>query len=566
MLDLSVFGRFALALCILGMARAETPVILISIDTLRADRLSCYGYRKIQTPHLDSFADQGTLFTAIDTQVPLTLPAHTALFTSMYPWSSGVEENAERVPQGLVTLASVLQARGYKTAAFIGSAMLARRLGLDRGFDFYDSPFEGLWKEGNPYQARARRDAALVTRAAGQWLAANRGQPVFAFLHLFDLHTPYALSGYDAELAYIDQVMRDGWWDRSLVILLSDHGEGLEEHGEWAHGYFVYESTLHVPLILHWPSGASAHPGRVAQPGGLIDVAPTILGFLHVPVPPSFQGANLLDDAERTVCSESVYARDAFRWAALRSARVGAYKYIEAPKPELYNLERDPGERVNLIRSNTAKAQELRVRLNRLLARYAAQRAASEADTSRQRTAELASLGYLAGGPRAALDESGPDPKDRLPEFQLFEKALEAMSGERFETAAALLHRVLEMDSRNTLARYYLGETRLRAGRTDDAIRDWEMALAQDGGYTPAAEAIGEVRLARQEFAKARPYFDRVLAVNPNDTAAQFGLGVADARLGDRAGALQHLQAACKLTPDSPSCQRELGAVSGQTK
>jgi choline-sulfatase len=572
---LKLLHRFAIVLGMTAAARAQTPVIVISIDTLRADHLSCYGYRKIHTPNIDSFAENGTIFTAVDSQIPLTLPSHTALFTSLYPFSTRIEENAERVPPSAVTLASVLRARGYKTAAFIGSSMLEQRLGLDQGFDVYDSPFQAASpsEPENPYQVRVRRDGALVIRSAGQWLAANREQPVFAFVHLFDLHTPYRLSSYDAELAYADQLLgrfkqaliRDQLWDKALVILLADHGEGLEEHGESTHGYFIYESTLHVPLILHWPSGSPAQPSHVTTPGGLIDVAPTILDFLHMAMPPSFQGASLLENTDRIVVSESLYASDAFRWAALRSARSGAYKYIEAPHPELYNLEQDPGEKINLVHKNTAKAQELRAQLNRLLTRYASQGTAPVRDTSTDTASKLGSLGYLSGGP-AAIHESGPDPKDRLPEYRLYEKALAALYGQRFETAVSLFHQILQMDSRNTLARYYLGETHLRAGQATAAIRDWETALEQDHGYTPAAQAIGEFWMARKEYAKALPYFDRVLAVSPNDYAAQFHLGVADARLGNRPEAIEHLRAASKLIPDSAECERELNALGEKIK
>ncbi|HML16457.1 MAG TPA: sulfatase-like hydrolase/transferase [Bryobacteraceae bacterium] len=569
MLHRLLLHRLFWILWIAAAARAQTPVILISIDTLRADHLGGYGYRKIRTPNIDSFA--GTIFTAIDSQIPLTLPAHTVLFTSTYPFATRVEENAERVPPSVVTLASVLHSHGYQTAAFIGSSMLDRRLGLDQGFDFYDSPFQSApsSEPENPYQVRVRRDGALVIRSAEQWLAAHRGQPVFAFVHLFDLHTPYRLSGYDAEVAYADQLLgrfkqalvRDQWWDKSLVIVLSDHGEGLEEHGESTHGYFIYESTLHVPLIVHWPAGAPTEPRQVNEPGGLIDVAPTILDFLHVPAPPSFQGASLLAGSDRVVFSESLYTADAFRWAPLRSVRAGAFKLIEAPHPELYNLDQDPGERVNLIRKNTAKAQELRVQLNRLITRFAYQGAPAPArDQSKETASKLGSLGYLAAGP-SALNESGPDPKDRLPEYRLYETALAALYSQRLETAVSLFHKILEMDSHNTLARYYLGETQLRAGRAGDAIREWETALNEDRGYTPAAQAIGEFWMARKEYAKARPYFDRVLAGNPNDYAAQFQLGVAEARLGNRVEAIEHLRAACKLIPDSAECERELNAL-----
>src|ERR1700678_4058625 len=228
------------ALAFTGTARAGTPVILISVDTLRADRVGAYGYKGARTPNIDALAHNGTLFAQAGSQIPLTLPSHTSLFTSNYPFETGVEENGERVPSAAVTLASVLQAHGYKTAAFIGSCLLNRGMGLSRGFDFYDSPFSlqsGLAE--NPYALRVRRDGALVVRAARQWLDANRGQTVFAFIHFFDLHTPYSAPGaagrtgtaaYDAELEYVDQVIgrlrqaleQGGWWGRAPVILLVD--------------------------------------------------------------------------------------------------------------------------------------------------------------------------------------------------------------------------------------------------------------------------------------------------------------------------------------------------------
>ena len=412
---------------------APTSLILVSIDTLRADHLSAYGYTRIHTPHIDSFAQGGTLFTQAEAQVPLTLPSHTSLFTSTYPFQNQVEENGERVPAGVATLASVLRSRGYKTAAFIGSEFLDRRFGLDQGFDDYDSPF-GV-ESGRveyPRSMSLRRDGALVARAARQWLDAHRGQTVFVFVHLFDLHTPYTLapelarqegiSRYDAQLEYVDQVMgrfqrdlmQSGWWDKSLVVLFGDHGEGLGDHQETDHGYYIYESTLHVPLIVHWPhngetekskletgnwklgignsarfsstdfrvlpfndqaaetrsvtrvssfqfpvSSFNRYPQRAVTPVGLIDVAPTILDFLRVPAPASFEGVSRLGALKpgesappRPVYSESLYAHDAFRWAPLRALRVGKYKYIQAPKAELYDLDADPHELVNLLHKN----------------------------------------------------------------------------------------------------------------------------------------------------------------------------------------------------------------------
>jgi choline-sulfatase len=534
----------------LALAEPTTPVILISIDTLRADRLSAYGYRRIRTPHIDSFGQQGTIFTNIEAQIPLTLPSHTSLFTSTYPFENQIEENAERVPAAAVTLASVLRSQGYKTAAFIGSVFLESEMGLDQGFEVYDSPFHfeafspisgsmffgGMGR--NPLSVRDRRDGALVLGAARRWLAANRGRPAFVFVHLFDLHKPYIRVGYDPELAYTDQLVGafqqalidGGWWQRALVVVLSDHGESLGDHGEDSHGYFIYESTLRVPLIIHWPTGAPGRAARDSQPGGLMDVAPSILDFLHVPAPSSFEGRSLLAaNGARPIYSESVYAHDAFGWAPLRGLREGAYKYIEAPRPELYNLGADPRELTNLFGKDSAKALAMRGDLRKLLAARAPKQPVSPATVSPRTRALLASLGYLSGGPRTA--NSGADPKDHLPEYRLYENAQLALYNRRLDQAAAILRQLLAGDPHNTLARRDLG-----------------------GTYV-------EQRL----YDKARACFEQVVAAAPDDYMAQFELGVADKQLGLYPEALVHLQAACKVAPEAEQCRRELESLKKQS-
>jgi arylsulfatase A-like enzyme/thioredoxin-like negative regulator of GroEL len=564
-------------------------VILISIDTLRAGHLGVYGYRKIPTPNIDAFARHGTVFESIDSQLPLTLPSHTTLFTSTYPFEHGVEENGQRVPAGAVTLASVLRSHGYKTAAFVGSVLMDRSLGLDRGFDFYDSPFRASSEEsGNPYAVGVRRDGALVLRAARQWLGENRNQPVFAFIHLYDLHAPYSqapsrgglpnAAGYDAQLAYVDRLlgqfqqalMQGGWWERSLVVLLSDHGESLGDHGESGHGYFMYQSTLLVPLIVHWPGGVSTYADRAGQPGGLIDVAPTILDFLKLPAPATFHGASLLaaartpKDDGRAVYSESLYPHDAFHWAPLRGIRVGGYQYIDAPKPELYYLPGDPAELHNVIAQNAEMARTLRGRLASLLAQYAARRPASTGDASPQSRRTLESLGYVGRGPDAA--GSGADPKDRLAEYNLYEKALAAMYSGDPSAAVADFQQLLARDPHNSLARYYLGDAYVRARQPESAIREWTSALRFDPTYVPAAEALGALWIGRQDYAKAREAFQKALAIAPGDAVALLGLGTAEEHLGLLPDALQHLESACKAMPDSASCNRELQAVKEKMK
>ncbi|MFZ0964390.1 MAG: sulfatase-like hydrolase/transferase [Terriglobia bacterium] len=590
------------------------PVILISIDTLRADHLSAYGYSKIHTPHIDSFAAGGTLFTQAEAQVPLTLPSHTSLFTSTYPFENRVEENGERVPAGVVTLASVLQSHGYKTAAFIGSEFLDQRYGLDQGFDDYDSPFgPETGSVENPLTASFRRDGALVLRAARQWLDAHRGRPVFVFVHLFDLHTPYTLppqvarqkgiSRYDAQLEYVDQVMgslqqqliQTGWWGKSLVVVFGDHGEGLGDHQETDHGYYIYESTLHVPLIIHWPRTiehrnskletgnstrvssfdfpVSPFRNRVETPVGLIDVAPTILDYLRVPAPASFEGQSQLgalkageSEGPRAVYSESLYAHDAFHWSPLRALRVGEYKYIQAPKAELYDLDADPRELVNLIHKNAAMAAELQNELAQVLTRYAPSQPSTPAALSPETLAQLESLGYLAAQPRS--DAVGarhgvslpPDPKDRFAEFDLYQNTFIAFMSGHTDAALRNFRWILKSDPQNTLARFHLGECYLQLKKPQDALREWITTLKLDPQYAPAAESIGQYWLTQGDYAKARLRFLQVLALTPESYSGHFQLAIADEHLGLLPDARRHLEAACKIAPHDENCARELKA------
>ena len=529
-------------------------MIVISIDTLRADHVSAYGYRLIATPNIDSFAAGGTVFQNIACQTPLTLPSHTALFTSSYPFENGIQENAEQLAPGALTLAAVLKSHGYKTAAFIGSVFLERQMGLDQGFETYDSPFNfeafsplsgEMFFGGteNPLLVRDRRDGALVVGAALRWLAANRNQAVFVFIHLFDLHTPYTIperkgvSRYDAQLEYVDGLIgrlkkalgAQGWWDQSLTIVLSDHGEGLNDHGETSHGYFLYQTTLHVPLIIHWPATAPAQPPTSQPAAGLIDVAPTIVDFLHLPVPASFEGKSLLGPHTDEVYSETLYTRDSFGWAALRSLRSGAFKYIDAPHPELYNLEKDPTETHNIIAGIPAQARTLRTKLVELVARYPPSNRPPAPAINPQTQRLLTSLGYLGRGPRSRLAGAAQDPKDRLPEYHLYEQSMDAISNHRLNEAAALLQKILAGDAANILAR-----------------RD-----------------LGSCYLDLHLYAKARETLQPLAAAIPDDYVSQFGLGLADKHLGLTAEARAHVEAACRVAPQAAQCRRELDTLKG---
>ncbi len=529
----------------------QTPVILISIDTLRADHLSSYGYTRIHTPNIDSLADHGTLFTQADCQIPFTFPSHASMMTSTYPFENQVEENAVALPPGAVTLASVLHSHGYKTAAFIGTVFMEKEMGLDQGFEFYDSPFHydafspmsgsmflGA-PQGSANAGKDRRDGALVVRSARQWLAANSTQPVFAFIHFFDLHKPYT-DGYDGRLAYVDRMIgllkqtlvQTGLWDKALIILVADHGESLGDHGESSHGYFIYESTLHVPLIVHWPAGSDNHPARTTNSVGLIDVAPTVLDFLHLPIPSSFEGNSLLGSRSALpVYGESLHAHDAFGWAPLRSLRAGFYKYVDAPRPELYDLQADPHELVNLYVKGSPKAVDLRNQLVKLLARYQPKKPAPSQDASPGARALLNSLGYLSAGPHGpGPSGSTADPKDRLPEFRMYEDAQLLLYHRKMTEAIATLKQLLVRDPHNTMARRDLGSAYTETG----------------------------------QFAPARAAFQQVLAVAPEDYMANYEIGLVEGRLGFLKEAREHLETACRIAPESQQSRRELDIVKGK--
>jgi len=567
-LPLTLLAAAVVALASCGAANAQTPVILISIDTLRADHLSCYGYRRVNTPHIDSLARGGTLFSQIDSQIPLTLPSHASLLTSTYPAGNKIEENGALVPPGAVTLASVLKSHGYRTAAFIGSIALDRRYGLDQGFETYDSPFESTAGIENPYSARLTRDATLVFRSARRWIETNQNHPFFAFLHLYDLHLPYrlpgystikpSLAGYDAELAYVDTALgrfldslaHDGLWKKAVVVLLSDHGESLGEHGESGHGYFVYESTIHVPLLVHWPADSrGVRPERVEEPGGLIDVAPTILDVLRIATPRSFRGKSLFAGA-RPVLSESVYARDAFGWAALQCIRTGEKKYIQAPHPELYDLASDPHELRNMSTAHADEALKMKQHLAAVLPAGGAQPARPSSGQQ-----ALRSLGYIAGSGGAAGAHSNFDPKDRIREFESYTRAVGLMYTGHAREALPLLKTILASDPHNDAIRVDLGHADLDVGRPTEALREWEWILARDPRFTPASEAIGFYWMEKLDFARAEAAFERTLRVSPRDYEANFAIAIVDDKLGRTAEAAQHRRVLCEIAPSTPGCR-----------
>jgi arylsulfatase A-like enzyme/Tfp pilus assembly protein PilF len=555
-----------------GLVFAVQParsVVLISVDTLRADHLGCYGYRKVPTPHIDRLAQEGIVFSQVDSPVPMTLPAHTSLMSSTYPFVHGVEENGQRVSSGVATLATVLQARGYRTGAFIGGYVLDARFGLNRGFDVYDSPFH-LRPDPGEEPPEIKRLGEAVLGAADHWIAAGAGKPFFAFIHLYDAHQPYSHGSYDGEIAYVDKALGSfeqslasrGLFGNTLVVLTSDHGESLGEHGEETHGYFIYQSTLRVPLIFRWPASAGLSPARIATAVSLLDVAPALLEWLGIPAPPQFQGHSLLrllgprSGGGDPVYAESMYARDHLGCSSLRSIRLGRYKFIEAPRPELYDLASDPGEKENRYDRDRSKASELRTRL---LSISNGERRPAEKPASPAVVAPLRSLGYLGGAPSRPF--SGADPKDRLALYQRYGRAVQLANTRRLPEAIREFQKVLEEDGHNVLARFYLAVCYYRSGRLDDAVKALDATRAMSPDHLPAEELLATIWLLKKDYARARQQFTHVMAIAPQNYAAHYNLGVLARREGRADEAAREWQAAARADPSSAQPHTALASL-----
>ena len=599
------------------VAEEKPSIILISIDTLRADHLSCYGYGRVETPHLDAFTQGGTLFSAANSQVPLTLPSHLTLLTSTYPFFNGVEDNGETVPPNTVTVATLFKSRGYRTGAFVGGFPLDRRFGLALGFDVYDSTFNEVPEIGSD---EIKRLGAEVVAAANKWLDANSNSPLFLFLHLYDMHEPYNLpasygarfgTGYDAELRYVDEQIGVFWdslrrhnlLERSLVILTSDHGESLGEHGETTHGYFIYQSTLWVPLIVHWPAGSGSFPAKIDEPVGLMDVAPTILQIAGLPQPAGSQGRSLMElwrsgapKTTRDVYSENLSLHKQFGCSPLRALRTGRYKYIDAPKPELYDLATDPGETRNLYAQQRSLALASKQKLAVLRARYQGRRPLRQSPLDPQSVARLRSLGYAAGSSEQSDSSAGGvDPKDRIGEAEDYLRAIALISNGRREEAHDLLKRALSkcpelLDARmllgltdqglgrhneaagefeqmikadplNAQAHFHLGQSLMEMGRPDQAERELGAALAVEPYYAPAEDLLGSIAMQKSDYDRARERFEHVLAFAPGDYAAHYNLGKLAALQGQSDEAEQHLRMAMALDPVNPEPHNALGSL-----
>ena len=573
-----------------GLEAAVKPqpsVVFITIDTLRADHLGCYGYKQIRTPNIDALAGESFRFERAYTPVPVTLPAHTAIFTGTYPTLSGMHDfSGNKLNPKQPTLASVLKQQGYATGAVLGSAVLDSRFGLNQGFDFYYDHFDfNRLQESNLEEME--RPGNVVTDVALEWLGKNVKNKFFLWMHLYDPHYPYRPPApyseqykdrlYDGEIAFADaQVGRliaylkaKGLYRNTLIVLSGDHGESLGEHGEKTHGFFIYNATLHIPVLIHLPGATTAR--TVSQLICLPDLMPTVLRILNIDVPPGVQGRNLMPLlAAKKENSASLYAetflpRLHFNWSELRSVETEKYQFIEAPKPELYDLAADPGETHNLYGDKKAVAEELHGRLSALIRQYSKdQELAEKTGLDPALMERLKSLGYagFSGGSNSTTpDNSLPDPKDRIQAYELISDAIAESQHGDYQNSTEKLTAALKTDPSSVPVHYLLGLNYYRLREFPKAIAEFQRVLQLSPDYELAAYQLGLAYARTGEFDQAIQMLKRTLELDGTNFSAAYNLGAAYLKKEMIPEAIASFRQSTEIYPEYAAGHRAVGEL-----
>ncbi|MGC1788606.1 MAG: sulfatase-like hydrolase/transferase [Terriglobales bacterium] len=592
-------------------------VILITIDTVRADHVGCYGAQMVKTPTLDALAHDGVVFERAISQVPLTWPSHAVILTGTYPFQNGVQDfTGQPLAQQFRTVAQTFQQVGYATGAVISAFVLDRSWGLARGFDFYDDAFSAKTFE--------KKEPSLVDRPAGEsvahaiaWLKKTPRRPFFLWLHLYDPHSPYespepyraeyGSHPYDGAIAYADHELGNliAWlkqnhlYDSSLIVALSDHGESLGEHGEDEHGFFVYNATVHIPLIVKPPAGSGISAGRRREPVETTAVAPTLLELAGVKRAPKnsapksedsiyaqFQSPAVLDNssfgktrsdknqgrtetANNPAYSETFYPFSSFGWSPLHALESERFHFIEAPKPELYDLEADPGETHNIAAEQPATVAVFQEKLRTLLADNPFTRQAGSAgNLSPDAQDKLRALGYFGfRGPVSAesLKQGLADPKDKLWEFNAFLKATDDFQRHEDDQAEALLHEVQQKDPRIYVIPFMLGESYLRQQNWDVAAEQLQRCLTLNPDFDHAMTGLARALAKLGRADEAKSWLHKALQINLENYRAWYELGLLDQKT-DPAAALAAYQKSIAIQPNFSPGQRETALAFFQQK
>lgn len=549
-------------------AAARPNVLLITLDTTRADRMGFLGSTRGLTPALDAFAKRATVFTRAYSQAPITTVSHATILTGTFPPFHRVIDFGLPLPADVPYLPQLFHDAGYRTAAFVGSLVLDPRNGtapgFDRGFDVYDAGFRRRRPGEDRYQTVERRGDEVASRAR-HWLGSSTGQPAFTWVHLFDPHDPYdppaalrqrfAAAPYDGEIAAVDRLagqLIDAAGPDAIVAVAADHGEALGDHGEASHGMFLYDAELHVPLLVRLPNGRGAGL-RVAARVRLADLAPTLLEAAGIATPRAMQGQSLARaSADRPAYAETEYPRRAFGWSPLTAWRADRFLYVQAPKPELYDLVADPNATRNIAAGRARVVDGMQKELDDFV-RNSTPGTLSTPGALRTPTVDpdlarrLASLGYVSGssGPPA----SGIDPKDRIDLANALHQAAMAVDDGAFQKAIPLLERVTASEPNVKLAQLQLGVSRAHQRQYAQALAPLKRAIALDPEDMFAHYELGVALYETGDLKTAAGHFEIVTSRMPKWADAHYSLASVWARIDRVPDAVRELRGALDLEP-----------------
>lgn len=562
--------------------------ILISVDTLRADRIGCYGFPDVETPTMDLFARRGVKFDQCIAVTPLTLPSHTSLLTGTYPTFHGVRDNGGfLVPQEMSTLAELMQQNGYRTSAYVAAYVLDSKWGLNQGFEYYFDNFD-LSKYKTISLGNVQRPANEVLDEVLPWLDEHKNEKFFTWIHLYDPHTPYEppapyaqkypTQPYIGEIAYTDSQLARLWAfleekdlvDNTVLVFVSDHGESLGEHHESAHGFFIYQEGIHVPLIFVTPFEQTFGLSR-QQPVSLVDVMPTVLDLANIPIPSQIQGNSLLplfrreeNGVNSIAYSETFYPRFHYGWSELKSLQDGRYKLIMAPDLELYDLRNDPDESYNLVDSLAAEARRLLSELESFI--DTSSQGAFELDFSHmdeESREKLAALGYIG----SFTDEASlsgrqlGDPKEKIHIFNRLGQAREMGLQEEFESAIAMIDQIIAEDPNIIDAYFSRGNIFTKWGKHEEALASFThvLEIKPDDTFTVINIAGAHIQLGQLEEAKEF-ILGKLESMQP-DSQVYFILGNVCNLLKEYDEAEVHYKKCVELNPTSASAYCALGGI-----
>jgi arylsulfatase A-like enzyme/Tfp pilus assembly protein PilF len=566
---------------------SKANVILITIDTVRADHVGCYGAKDVQTPTLDALARDGIVFERAISQVPLTWPSHAVMLTGLYPFQNGVQDfTSQPLEARFRSVAQAFQSHGYATGAVVSSFVLDRSWGLARGFDFYDdafSPSDFLHKDLGLVERRA---GDSVTRALG-WLQKNPRRPFFFWLHLYDPHSPYEPPEpyrsqftnrlYDGEIAYADHELGRviAWlkssqlYDHTAIVFLSDHGESLGEHGEGEHGFFAYNSTVHVPLIVKPAAGSGIRPGRVGHPVETAAIPTTLLAAagIHDVIEKQARVSDLLraaDDRDEAAYSETFYPFSSFGWSPLHALETNRYHYIDAPQPELYDLSADPQETNNIATQQPATMavfkQQLQARLQDRPFTAAHDGSSELSQDAREKLRALGYVAYRSPVSAEALAAGLADPKTKLDEFNAILHAEDALRAGDAAKAQSLLSGVREKDPSIYVVPFILGEAALGEGKWEEAAGELRKCLELNPHFDQAMLGLARSLIFQGKGDEAKYWAQQAIQYNPQNYRAWYQLGFIDSKT-DRQAAIGDYEKAISIQGNFAPVRRDLGMV-----